>query len=128
MTTLSIGQESRSKPDLKTELFVAVSEAFPESASVTVTALATGHPKISGRKLPPQYLVRVTGLIADTYEVRTVVVKEDGKEIPRVEHKPVKAPYAVGGMYPQDGSVQGVKAFVDELKADAGRIAESFPK
>lgn len=114
-------------PDLKTELWAAVSEAFP-NGEVTVKVLDSGHSKLESRKLDPQYHVRVSGLTADTYELRTILVKEDGKEIPHVDRKPVKVPYAVAGMYPQDGDVQGISAFVKGLKSDSVRIVDSFPK
>lgn len=120
--------QSRSKPDLKTELFVAVSEAFPEPAEVSVKALAAGHQKLSSRKLKPQYQVRVSGLLCETYEPRMVIVKDDGKDIPVIERKPVKVPYAVCAMFPQDGSVSNIPQFINDLKSDAARIEDGFPK
>lgn len=132
MSTLSLSDTDRpaapKKSDLKTELWAAASAAFPETAEVTVKALDTGHPKLASRKLAPQYLVRVGGLIADTYETRMVVVNDDGRSVPTMEKKPLKVPYAVSGMLPQDSAVSAVKDFVGELKSDAARIESGFPK
>jgi hypothetical protein len=115
------------KPDLKTELFVAVSEAFPEPAEVQIKPLASGHQKLATRKLPPQYQVRVQ-MTGDAVEYKHVTVKEEGRDVNRLQRVSVTVPYAVCGMYPQDGSVAGIKAFVEELKSDAVRIVDGFPK
>lgn len=113
--------------DIKTELWAAASEAFPEG-EVTLKALAAGHPKIASRKLPASYYVRVSNLFVDTYDLKPVTVKDEGRDVVQMERKPTKVPYAVSGMYPQDGSAGGIKAFIEELKSDSVRIADSFPK
>lgn len=126
--TVSSPQSRSNKPDLKTELFVAVSEAFPEPGEVSIKALAAGHPKIASRKLKPQYLVRVSGLICDTYEPRMVIQKDDGKDVPVMERKPVKVPYAVCALFPQDGDVAQIPQLIADLKSDAQRVEDGFPK
>lgn len=127
MTTLSLNPESRSTDvkDLKTELFAAASDAFPDG-EVTVKKLDAGHAKLTHRKLPPSYQVRVV-LTANTVEYKSVVVREDGKDIPKLERLQKKEQYAVSGMYPQDGG-SSIKAFIAELKSDAVRFEEGFPK
>jgi len=124
--TDAVPQGSR-KPDIKTELFVAASEAFPEPAEVQIKPIPSGHQKIATRKLPPQYQVRVQ-MTAPSVDYKHVTVKEEGKDVQKLQRVPVNITYAVCGMYPQDGSVSGIKAFIEELKSDAQRIVDGFPK
>lgn len=114
-------------PDLKTELWAAASEAFPDG-EVTIKVLGSGHSKLASRKLPAQYLVRVSDLTAPTFEMKHVTVKEDGKDVLRLERVDLKASYAVAAMFPQDGQVSAIPAFIEGLKSDAVRISDSFPK
>lgn len=140
MTTLSLSPESRStapvvpepaavkpvRPDLKTELFAAASEAFPDG-EVTVKVLGAGHQKLTARKLSPQFQVRVL-LSAKTVEYKHVTVKDEGKDVVKLDRVPVTTTYAVCGLFPQDGNSSGIRAFIADLQSDAVRIAESFPK